>query len=69
MIPVGHLPMVANPLSEPLVEVIKLPREVLDTAQRLGRIKVHIATVIGTVSPRMEPSYGLRALRRAREAG
>jgi hypothetical protein len=30
----------------------------------LGRIKVHIATVIGQMSPHMEPVYGLRALRR-----
>jgi hypothetical protein len=43
------------------------PRDVLDTHQRLGRLKVHISTVVGTVSPPMEPGYGLRALRRSRE--
>jgi hypothetical protein len=37
---------------------------VLETHQRLGRLKVHIATVVGTVSPPMEPIYGLRALRK-----
>jgi hypothetical protein len=37
------------------------------TAEHLGRLKVHIATVAGTVSPPMEPIYGLRALRRYRE--
>jgi hypothetical protein len=41
------------------------PREALDTAQHLGRLKVHIATVAGTVTPPMDPIYGLRALRRA----
>ena len=35
------------------------------TAEHLGRLKVHIATAAGTVSPAMEPIYGLRALRRA----
>jgi hypothetical protein len=43
------------------------PREVLETHQRLGRLKVHIATVAGTVTPPTEPIYGLRALRRSRE--
>jgi hypothetical protein len=42
------------------------PQDVLETHQRLARLKVHIATVAGTVTPPMEPRYGLRALRRAR---
>jgi hypothetical protein len=40
------------------------PSDALETVQRLGRLKVHIATVVGTVTPPMEPVYGLRALRR-----
>jgi hypothetical protein len=44
------------------------PADHLDTAQRLSRLKTHIATVVGQVSPRMEPIYGLRALR-ARHRG
>jgi hypothetical protein len=51
-----------------LAELERLnPRDPLDTAQRLGRLKSHIATVAGRTSPRMDPIYGLRALRCARE--
>jgi hypothetical protein len=41
--------------------------QLLAAVQRLGRLKLHIATIVGTVSPPMEPVYGLRALRHGRE--
>jgi hypothetical protein len=43
-------------------------RQPLEVAERVGRLKAHVQTIIGQ-QPGMEPIYGLRALRRSQEGG
>jgi hypothetical protein len=62
-------PLTAAELREALALVLAEledldPSDALETVQQLGRLKVYVATVAGTVTPPMAPVYGLRALRR-----
>jgi hypothetical protein len=41
-------------------------RQPLEVAERVGRLKAHVQTIIGE-QPGMEPIYGLRAFRRHRK--
>jgi hypothetical protein len=41
-------------------------RQPLEVAERVGRLKAHVQTIIGE-QPGMEPIYGLRVLRLHRE--